>query len=226
MYNKVDFDTLKKDKEIRTYISSANGVLDTMNYTEHSFPHAYTVAYTAAEILEALGKNERQIELAKMTGLLHDIGNSVNRELHALTGATLAASLLDKRGMAPDEICQIIAAIGHHDENTGRPVSDISAALILADKADVRRSRVTDTDIETIRHAIHDRVNYAVVGRSLKVIKRDGETVISLNLTIDTDFCPRRDFFKIFMDRMLISGEAAEFLGARFELIINGQTVL
>lgn len=221
----ITFDSLKKDPQIITFVRAAGDVMKSMNFTEHSFAHVYITAYTAAEILTDLGADKRDVELVKIAGLLHDVGNMINRSNHSITGATIALKLLMDRGMDDSEIAKVVAAIGNHDEGTGKPVSNIAAALILADKSDVRRSRVL-ASVEDIAKDIHDRVNYAVDDHKLSVIKNGEETVISMRLSIDTSICAVMDYFAIFLERMLMCGRAAEFLGAKFELIINGQKVL
>ena len=221
----VTFDSLKKDPQIIAYIQAAGDVMKSMNFTEHSFAHVYITAYTAAEILQGLSASERDIELVKIAGLLHDIGNVVNRVNHSISGAVMAMQLLTDRGMPDSEVARVVSAIGNHDEGTGEPVSNIAAALIIADKSDVRRSRVI-APADQIASDIHDRVNYAVDDHKLEILKRDGNTIISMQLSIDTTICAVMDYYEIFLQRMLLCGRAAEFLGATFELIINGQKVL
>lgn len=191
-------------------------------YTEHSHRHISIVSQRAGEILEALGYPERTIELTKIAGYLHDIGNSVNRVDHAHSGAILAYNILKDMGMPVDERTEIMMAIGNHDEKTGTAVNDISAALILADKSDVHRDRVLNTNLSTFD--IHDKVNYAVTDAHLKIDSK--EKKVMLKLTIDTDICPVLDYFEIFMDRTMMSKYAAKYLNIWFELLINNSRLL
>ena len=229
----ITFDIIKSDEKIRAYITAGDTALRALGYTEHSFPHVYRTAQTAAAILSNLGYGERDKELAKIAGLLHDIGNMVNRNYHALTGGVLAESILSnpKYNMPYSEITSIVTAIGNHDEETGRPVNIISAALILADKSDVRRSRVTESDMDKILADIHDRVNYAVTNSNISAHINDnnGENdkkKIVLNLTIDTSVCSVMDYFEIFLTRMLMCRRAAAYLDAQFDLIINNLKIM
>ena len=191
-------------------------------YTEHSHRHISIVSKRAGEILEKLGYPERTIELAKIAGYLHDIGNCVNRTDHAHTGAILANTILKDMGMPIQERTEIMMAIGNHDENTGTAVNDISAAIILADKSDVHRDRVINTNLSTFD--IHDRVNYAVTNADLKIDSENRKVI--LNLTIDTKLCPVLDYFEIFMDRTMMSKYAAKYLKIWFELVINDTKLL
>ncbi len=191
-------------------------------YTEHSHRHISIVSKRAGEILETLGYPERTVELAKIAGYLHDIGNCVNRTDHAHSGAILAYQILKDMKMPVEERTEIMMAIGNHDEGTGTSVSEISAALILADKSDVHRNRVSNTNLSTFD--IHDRVNYAVTGAELKIDSKDRKVI--LNLTIDTKICPVLDYFEIFMDRTMMSKYAAKYLKIWFELVINGTKLL
>lgn len=191
-------------------------------YTEHSHRHISIVSQRAGEILEMLGYPERTIELAKIAGYLHDIGNCVNRTDHAHSGAILAYNILKDMGMPVEERTEIMMAIGNHDEQTGTAVSDISAALILADKSDVHRDRVSNTNLSTFD--IHDRVNYAVTDAKLKIDSKDKKVI--LKLTIDTKICPVLDYFEIFMDRTMMSKYAAKYLKIWFELVINDTKLL
>ena len=191
-------------------------------YTEHSHRHISIVSKRAGEILEKLGYAERTVELAKIAGYLHDIGKCVNRTDHAHSGAILAYDILKDMGMPVNERTEIMMAIGNHDENTGTAVSDISAALILADKSDVHRDRVTNKNLSTFD--IHDRVNYAVTEAKLNI---DSEKrIVTLDLTIDTKLCPVLDYFEIFMQRTMMSKYAAKYLKIWFELVINGTKLL
>lgn len=191
-------------------------------YTEHSHRHISIVAKRAGDILETLGYPERTIELAKIAGYLHDIGNCVNRTDHAHSGAIMAYNILKDMGMPVEERTEIMMAIGNHDEKTGTAVSDISAAIILADKSDVHRNRVTNQNLSTFD--IHDRVNYAVTDAELTINKEERKVV--LNLTIDTKLCPVLDYFEIFMDRTMMSKYAAKYLKIWFEVVINGTKLL
>ena len=191
-------------------------------YTEHSYRHIGIVSKRAGDILKDLGYDERTVELTRIAGYMHDIGNCVNRVDHAHSGAILSYNLLKDMGRNVKERTEIMMAIGNHDENTGTAISNISAALILADKSDVARSRVSKTNIATFD--IHDKVNYAVTNAELKL---DAETkVISLKLDIDTKICPVLDYFKIFMDRTIMSKYAAKYLKIWYELIINNTKLL
>jgi len=207
---------LKKDPLVQGYIEGGNRHLGAIGYTEHGLRHVGLVANIASNLLEKLEHPARECELAAIAGYLHDIGNAVNRVGHAHTGAVLAAGILERHGMPPEEIALIIGAIGNHDEGDGHPVNPVSAALILADKSDVHRSRVRNPDPSTFD--IHDRVNYAVEHSFLRVHSKNH---IALELSIDTKICPVMDYFEIFMARMLLCRKAAEFLKARFELVIN-----
>lgn len=215
------YDEIRKDHAVKVYIAQADATLDALGFTEHSFPHVMKVAETAGKILDALGYSPREVELAKIAGYLHDIGNVVNRVDHSQSGAVMAFRILDRMEFPPEEIAAIVAAIGNHDEGTGVPVSPMAAALILADKSDVRRSRVRKkADIHT---DIHDRVNYAVTDSRLEIFP-DADQIL-LSLTIDTEISAVMDYFEIFMKRMLLCRKAAERLGCAFRLKINGQIV-
>lgn len=218
----ITYEQIKNDSAIRIYVKEADASLEALGYTEHSYAHVTKVAETAGHILSTLGYDERTVELAKISGFLHDIGNLVNRVDHSQSGAIIAFRILDKMGMDPTEIATVVTAIGNHDEGTGVPVSPVAAALILADKSDVRRSRVRGSKIE--KGDIHDHVNYSVTSAKLDIDKE--LSVISLNLTIDTSFSSVMDYFEIFLGRMILCRKAAEKLGLRFKLIINGQQLL
>ncbi|MBN2465592.1 HD domain-containing protein [candidate division WOR-3 bacterium] len=207
-----------RDPEVVTLVAEADRQLEVLGYTEHGPRHARLVAKNARSILVALGIEERLAELAAIAGYLHDIGNVVNRERHERTSALLARGILLRLGMDHSETARIMAAIGNHDENTGNPVSEVSAALILADKADVHKSRVRNP--EMINFDIHDRVNYAVKRSALTVRNKDRS--IAFDLTVDTNVAPVMEYFEIFLSRMVISRRAADFLNCRFELVING----
>ncbi len=216
------YQEIKKDAEICTYITEADKSLGALGYTEHSFAHVTRVAETAGELLEALEVDARTVELAKIAGYLHDIGNLVNRVDHSQSGALLAFSLLQVRGFSPVEIATVATAIGNHDEGTGEPVSEISAALILADKSDVRRSRVRNRDFSTFD--IHDRVNYSVTSSKLHL--NAAAKTLELTLTVDTAISSVMEYFEIFLERMVLCRKAAAKLGLSFRLCINNQHLL
>lgn len=216
------YQEIKEDAAIRTYIAQADASLITLGFTEHSFAHVTMVAEKAGYILQTLGYPERTVELAKIAAYLHDIGNLVNRVEHSQSGAVMAFRILDERGFPPEETALITTAIGNHDEGTGQPVNELAAALILADKSDVRRSRVRNPD-ET-HFDIHDRVNYSVTKAELKI--NEAHTLIKLKLTVDTRYGSVMDYFEIFMQRMLLCRKAAEKLGLTFKLMINEQQLI
>ena len=216
------YEEIKKDEAIRTYIIRADESLSAIGLTEHSFAHLTIAAEKAGYILEELGYPARTVELAKIAGYLHDIGNLVNRIEHSQSGAVMAFRILDKMGFPPEEIATITTAIGNHDEGTGQPVSELSAALILADKSDVRRSRVRNSDMSGFD--IHDRVNYSVTKSELKI--NEAHTLIKLKLTVDTRYSSVMDYFEIFLSRMVLCRKAAEKLGLQFKLMINGQQLI
>ena len=218
----ITFHQIKNNPQIKTYIQKADESLIALGYTEHSFAHVTKVAEKAGQILEELGRSHREAELARIAGYLHDIGNVVNRIDHAQSGAVMAFRLLDKLGMPADEIATVISAIGNHDEGTAMPVNPVAAALILADKTDVRRSRVRNSDFATFD--IHDRVNYAVE-HAYADITEDHERFL-LSITIDTEMSAVMDYFEIFLDRMVLCRKAADKLGLKFQLVINGQVLL
>ncbi len=219
----VTFEQIKKNEEIRTYIEMADQSLKVIGYTEHSFAHVVKAAEQAAEILDKLGYPERTVELARIAGYMHDIGNVINRKDHAQSGAVMSFRILDKLGMPADEIATIICAIGNHDEGTGAPINEVAAALILADKSDVRRSRVRPSEHPPMGD-IHDRVNYAVVSSGVEVDKEN--MLLTLRLTIDTEYSPVMDYFEIFLGRMMLCRRAAEYLGLKFRLVINDAAML
>ena len=219
---RADFEAVRTSDEIRTYITQADASLLALGYTEHSFPHVTRCAQMAAHLLSQLGYDERQVELARIAGFMHDIGNVINRVDHAQSGAVMAFRILDKMGMAPEDVAVVITAIGNHDEGTAYPVNAVAAALILADKSDVRRSRVRNR--ATIRFDIHDRVNYAVEQSDLKL---DAQArTLTLELTIDTAISSVMDYFEIFMNRMLLCRKAAKYFGLEFRMVVNGSAVL
>lgn len=216
------FEEIKNDETIRTYIKKADVSLSMLGYTEHSFAHVAKVADTARNILETLGFSAHTVELAQIAGFTHDIGNLVNRSEHSQSGAVMMFRLLDHKDMPAEDIATVVTAIGNHDEGTGVPVDAVSAALILADKTDVRRSRVRNRDFATFD--IHDRVNYSVE-KSEVTIEKESMT-ITLKLTIDTSISAVMDYFEIFLERMVMCRKAADFLGLTFRLVINEQQVL
>lgn len=219
---KITFEQIKNDKTIQAYIRKADQYLSAIGFTEHSFAHVGMCATKASAILKDLGYSEREQELAKIAGYMHDIGNIVNRVDHAQSGALMAFRLLDKMGMDPEDVADVVAAIGNHDESTAVPVSAITAALILADKSDVRRSRVRNRELVTFD--IHDRVNYAVEKTELS-LSGDQKSIV-LKIKIDTDICVVMNYFEIFLGRMMLCRKAAEYLGLKFELIINDTKLL
>ena len=221
MRMKITFNDVLQSKEISTYIEQSDNVLLSMGYTEHSFPHVMYVAERAHEILTKLGYLERDAELASIAAYMHDIGNMVNRYDHAQNSGLMAFQLLKEMHADPEDIAIIVTAIGNHDEGSAFPVDPITAALILADKADVRYTRVRNQDIATFD--IHDRVNYSVK-RSDLFIEKDSH--IELNLEIDTATCAVMDYFEIFLDRMVLCRKAAEKLNVQFRLTINNQRVM
>ena len=222
MMDTITFEQLKEDQAIRAYIAKADESLQALGYTEHSFAHVCHVAEMAAYILETLGYPEHDVELAKIAGYLHDIGNLINRIAHSQSGAIMAFKLLTDMGMDPADVATVATAIGNHDEGTGVPVNPIAAALILADKSDVRRNRVRNDDKATFD--IHDRVNYSVKKSALKI--NEDRTIIKLKLTVDTHYGSVMDYFEIFLSRMVLCRKAAERLGLQFKLIINEQQLI
>jgi hypothetical protein len=218
----VSFQDIKQNETINTYITKADESLLALGYTEHSFAHVTRVAETAGYILETLGYPEHDVELVKIAGYLHDIGNLVNRSAHSQSGAIMAFRILSNLDFPPEDIATIVTAIGNHDEGTGVPVNGVAAALILADKSDVRRSRVRNQDVSSFD--IHDRVNYSVKKSLLKI--NETHTIIKLKLTVDTHYGSVMDYFEIFMNRMILCRKAAERLGMQFKLMINEQPLI
>lgn len=218
----LSFEDVKNDEAIRTYIRKADESLVALGFTEHSFAHVTSVAETAGYILETLGFPDREVELVKIAGFLHDIGNLVNRVDHSQSGAVMAFRILDHLHCEPEEIATVVAAIGNHDEGTGVPVNAVAAALILADKSDVRRSRVRNPDPTAFD--IHDRVNYSVKKSQLKI--NEEHTLIKLKLSVDTKYGSVMDYFEIFMQRMILCRKAAQKLGLQFKLMINEQQLI
>ena len=218
----MSYEEIRNNPTIRTYIQKADQSLAALGFTEHSFAHVTRVAEMAGYILTTRGYPERTVEIAKIAGYLHDMGNLVNRVDHSQSGAVMAFRILDNLGFDPEEIATIVTAIGNHDEGTGVPVDEVAAALILADKADVRRSRVRNQDIQNFD--IHDRVNYSVTKSELKI--NEAHTLIKLKLSVDTRFGSVMDYFEIFMGRMILCRKAAEKLGLQFKLMINEQQLI
>ena len=218
----ITFDDIRNNEAIKTYIKAADASLLALGYTEHSFAHVGKVSAGAAEILEAVGCDSHTVELARIAGYMHDIGNLVNRTEHSQSGAVMAFRILDNLGMPPEDIATVVTAIGNHDEGTGVPVSPVAAALILADKSDVRRTRVRNSDISTFD--IHDRVNYSVESSRL-AIEEDRKT-IRLTIRIDTEISSLIDYFEIFLERMALCRRAADTLGLVFKLTINDQSFI
>ncbi len=215
------YEDIKQNEEINAFIKKGSGNLAFMGYTDHSAAHTALVAERAGWILTQLGKSEHDIELAKIAGYMHDIGNAVNRKNHAEYGAILANEILRNTDMPFEDKVQIVSTIGLHDESTGGAVDDISAAVIIADKTDVRRNRVTS---DMANFDIHDRVNYAVTSTELKIDTE--EMVITLELEVDESICSMFDYLEIFLGRMMMCRKAAEVLGAQFKLKVNGSKVL
>ena len=213
---------IKGNEAIHAYIKKADESLCALGYTEHSFAHVELVSRRAEYILKSLGYGSHDIELVKIAAYLHDIGNVVNRKEHSQSGAIMAFRILDKLEMDPCDIATIVTAIGNHDEGTGEAVNPVAAALIIADKSDVRRSRVRNRDIPSFD--IHDRVNYSVLESSIKI--NEEKTRVTLSLTINTQISPVIDYFEIFLTRMLMCKKAAKALNLEFKLIVNGQELI
>ena len=216
------YEEVRRDPAVQVYIAQADASMQALGFTEHSFAHVSRVAKTAGDILETLGYPERTVELARIAGYLHDIGNVVNRVDHSQSGAVMAFRILDRMNFPPEEIATIVTAIGTHDEGNGTPVNAVAAALFLADKSDVRRSRVRKT--ADITQDIHDRVNYSVTSSDLGIDLQ--EHTITLSLTVDTHVSSVMEYFEIFMKRMVLCRKAAERLGLCFRLTINDQQLI
>lgn len=216
------YEEVKQDEAVKVYIAQADASMEALGFTEHSFAHVTKVAEVAGDILEALDYAPRMVELAKIAGYLHDIGNVVNRVDHSQSGAVMAFRILDRMNFPPEEIAAIVTAIGNHDEGTGVPVNAVAAALIIADKSDVRRSRVRNKDM--VSHDIHDRVNYSVTNSKIEVDAQKQH--ITLKLHVDTQVSSVMEYFEIFMKRMLLCRKAAERLGLTFRLVINDQQLV
>lgn len=222
MTDVVTFEAIQGNAEIRTYIEKGNANLGVLGFTKHSVGHAMKVSKTAGEILTELGYSDREVELARIAGYMHDMGNCINRTDHAHTGAIMAMTILRDLGMDPAEISVVITAIGNHDEKTGTAVDAVSAAVILADKTDVRRNRVRGRD--RTKFDIHDRVNYAAISSVLHMDREKRQ--ITLDIQLDDEICSVLDYFEIFLERMLMCRRAAEMLGCSFKLKANGSKVL
>lgn len=218
----ITYEQIKENDAIRTYIQKADESLAALGYTEHSFAHVTKVAETVKYILETLGYSQHEVELGMIAAYLHDIGNLVNRVDHSQSGAVMAFRILDRMDLPAEDIATVVTAIGNHDEGTGVPVNAIAAALILADKSDVRRSRVRNQDKNTFD--IHDRVNYSVEKSVLKINQE--HSLIKLKLTVDTHYGSVMDYFEIFLERMVLCRKAAEKLGLQFKLMINEQSLI
>lgn len=216
------FEEVKSNEKIKTFIRKSDETLAALGFTEHSFAHVMRVSDIAGNILQDLGYSAHEVELAKIAGYMHDIGNMVNRVEHSQSGGVMAFYLLNEMGMRTEDLCEIVAAIGNHDEGTGVPVSPVAAALILADKSDVRRSRVRNTDKTTFD--IHDRVNYSVEKSALRINTED--KTVTLRLTVDTAYGSVMDYFEIFLGRMIMCRKAAEKLSLAFKLVINEQPLI
>lgn len=217
----MNFEEIKTNKEINTYIEMADKCLQEIDYTEHSFNHVNRCVAVSEYILRELGYDEKVIFLAKVASYMHDIGNVINRDGHAKSGALLSSMILNKLGMDYEDIAIIISAIGNHDESSANVVNEVSASLIIADKTDVRRSRVRKNFKE---FGIHNRVNYA--SKSSKVTVNKEERIITLALEIDTNICSIMDYFEIFLSRMILCKKASNFLNCEFKLLINNQSLL
>lgn len=220
--NLVTYEMVKSDPEVHTYIVKANEMLAAIGFTEHGLRHIGLVAHRAMKLMTELGRPDRMRELAGISALLHDIGNIVNRKDHGQTSALLAHTILSRLGMDPAEIAIIMSAIGNHEEEIGNPVNDASAALILADKSDVHRSRVYNRDVATFD--IHDRVNYAVTKSELYTLPES--KAVRLQLEVDTSIIAMMEYFEIFLSRMIMCRRAAAYLGFHFELVMNDTRLL
>ncbi len=217
-----DVNEILKSREIKALLEASATQMTALGFTEHSFRHCRLVSNKCGEILSLLGASEDEIVLARIAGYIHDIGNAVNRSNHAQTGALLAYDLLLRKGMVYQDAVTIMMAIANHDEEVGVPVNNVAAALILSDKADVHRSRVTNKMITT--YDIHDRVNYSATKSTIEI---DSEKkTATLQIEIDTTMCSIMDYFEIFLHRMKMCRNAADFLGIKFVLLINGTQLL
>lgn len=218
----ITYSEIKNNENIKVYIKKADESLLKLGYTEHSFAHVGLVAKRSEYILSTLGYSQRDVELAKISAHLHDIGNIVNRREHSQSGAVMAFRILDNLNMNAEEIATVVTAIGNHDEGEGEAVNPIAAALIIADKSDVRRTRVRNSDMT--KFDIHDRVNYSVYESDIKI--NEEKTKIFLNLKIDTEISSVMNYFEIFLARMIMCKKAAGTLGLEFKLVINEQEII
>ncbi len=214
----ITFSDIKNNAKINTLIEGANQLLKGAGYTEHGHRHVSLVADITRYIMGHLDVSRREIELAQIAAYLHDIGNVVSRVSHSFTGGAISFTLLNELGMTAEEIAPIVGAIGNHEEPMGTPVSIMSAALIIADKSDVHFSRVQNTDFSTFD--IHDRVNHAVQKSRVEINKN--ERIIKLNLLVDTSSASVMDYFEIFLSRMIVCRNAAQWVGYKFSLSVNG----
>ena len=222
MAEPIALEDVKRREDIQTYLGRADRNMEAIGYTEHGLRHAEVVAERARHVMEALGRSEREAELAAIAGYLHDIGNVAAREEHGQITVMLAYSILREMGMPPAELAEIMSGVGNHEEQYGDPFGPVAAAVIIADKSDVARSRVRD--IHPSRYDEHDRVNYATISSALTV--NHDRTIISLHLDIDTEIAPIMEYFELFLDRMVMSRRAAQVLGCKFELVINDTKLL
>ncbi len=220
--SKITVEDLKKDHEISVYLACSTKYLGHLGFTEHGKRHASIISDRAFHVLEDLGYEERECQLAAIAGYIHDIGNMINRYNHGATGAVMAYNVISRLGIPPEEIALVISAIGNHEEERGNAINPVAAALILADKSDVHRSRVTNKDFATFE--IHDRVNYAANSSKLVVDKHLRR--IALEIVIDTNICPVMEYFEIFLARMIMCRRAADFLNCQFSLVINNNQLL
>ena len=218
----ITYQEIRENEEVQAYLKKGNENLGVLGYTDHSAVHCTLVAEEAGRILRELGYSEHEIELAKIAGMMHDIGNCVNRSRHAEYGAILANEILRNMDLTVEDRATIVSAIGHHDESTGGAVDVVSAALIIADKTDVRRNRIR-TKVKS-NYDIHDRVNYAVTESKVHINRE--EKSITLSLTVDEEICTMYEYFEIFLGRMMMCRGAAEMLGMTFKLRVNGSKVL
>jgi len=220
----LELSQIRQDKEVEAIMAMSEKQIEALGFTEHSRRHAGIVSKWSGEIMRELGKDADRVRLTEIAGYLHDIGNCVNRKDHAQSGAILAYKILTRMGLDPVNAAEVMMAVGNHDEQYGLPVSDVSAALIIADKADVHKSRVKKSIDNIYTANIHDRVNLAAE-RSYLTVDREA-ALITLHIEIDTEICSVMDYFEIYFGRMKLCRRAAEFLCCRFSLVINGTTLL